>query len=90
MLSELILLSFDKIMQTHSYTVVILGTKEKRFAIYADPSIGRVLQIYLTDTEKPRPLTHDLTSVGNSHGMPWIGAVACITSVPPLVSLNPF
>jgi bifunctional DNase/RNase len=60
MLSELIQLSFDKIMQTRSYTVIILGTKEKRFAIYTDPSIGRTLQIFLTDAEKLRPLTHDL------------------------------
>ncbi len=62
MQSELILLSFDKIMQTRSYTVVILGSPEKRFAIYTDPSIGRTLQIYLTGAEKPRPLTHDLMS----------------------------
>lgn len=58
--SELVLLSFDKIMQTRSYTVVILGAPEKRFAIYTDPSIGRTLQIYLTGADKPRPLTHDL------------------------------
>lgn len=60
MLSELIQLSFDKIMQTRSYTVVVLGAKDKKFAIYTDPSIGRTLQIYLTGAEKPRPLTHDL------------------------------
>lgn len=60
MLDELVQLSFDKIMQTKSYTVVILSGNEKRFAIYTDPSIGRVLQLFLTGTEKPRPLTHDL------------------------------
>lgn len=59
MLAELIQLSFDKIMQTRAYTVIVLGTKEKRFAIYTDPSVGRILQLYLTDTTKPRPLTHD-------------------------------
>lgn len=63
MLSKLVQLSFDKIMQTRSYTVIILGTNEKRFAIYTDPSIGRTLQLYLTDAEKPRPLTHDLISM---------------------------
>lgn len=63
MLAEWVLLSFDKIMQTRTYTVVILGTKEKRFAIYTDPNIGRVLQLYLTDAEKPRPLTHDLMNL---------------------------
>ena|ERR1700722_6656663 len=60
MVSELIQLSFDKIMQTRAYTVVILGTKQKRFAIYMDTSIGRILQLHLTEKEKPRPLTHDL------------------------------
>lgn len=60
MLSEIIPLSFDKIMQTRAYTVVVLGTKEKKFAIYADPNVGRVLQMYLTETPKPRPLTHDM------------------------------
>lgn len=60
MLTELIQLSFDKIMQTRAYTVVILGAREKRFAIYTDPSIGRTLQMYLTGVEKQRPLTHDL------------------------------
>lgn len=60
MKSELIQLSFDKIMQTRSYTVVVLGARDKRFAIYADSSIGKMLQMYLTGVEKPRPLTHDL------------------------------
>lgn len=63
MISELVQLTFDKIMQTKSYTVVILGTKEKRFAIYTEPAIGRTLQLFLTGTEKPRPLTHDLISL---------------------------
>ena len=60
MFSELILLSFDKIMQTRAYTVVILSGEDKRFAIYTDPGIGKALQLFLTDVEKPRPLTHDL------------------------------
>lgn len=60
MLTKLIPLSFDKIMQTRAYTVVVLGNEEKKFAIYTDPSIGRTLQMFLTGAEKPRPLTHDL------------------------------
>lgn len=47
-------------MQTRAYTVVILSSPEKKFAIYTDPSIGKTLQLYLTDVEKPRPMTHDL------------------------------
>ncbi len=58
--NELIQLSFDKIMQTKAYTVVVLSARDKRFAIYTEPGIGRILQMYLTGTEKQRPLTHDL------------------------------
>ena len=60
MFSELIQLSFEKIMQTRSYTVVILSSQEKNFAIYTEPSIGKTLQLFLTEVESPRPLTHDL------------------------------
>ena len=60
MLNELVQLSFDKIMQTRTYTVVVLGARDKRFAIYTEPGIGRILQLYLTGAEKQRPLTHDL------------------------------
>lgn len=63
MTSELVQLSFDKIMQTKSYTVVILAAREKRFAIYTEPSIGKTLQLYLTGLGKSRPLTHDLMSL---------------------------
>lgn len=62
MLSELVQLSFDKIMQTRSYTVIVLKSKEKKFAIYVDPAVGKSLQNYLTDVEKPRPTTHDFLS----------------------------
>jgi len=60
MLKELVQLTFDKIMQTRAYTVVVLGARDKRFAIYTDPNIGKTLQMYLTGVERPRPLTHDL------------------------------
>lgn len=63
MLMELVQLSFDKIVQTRSYTMVVLGTPEKRFAIYVDPNVGRLLQTYLMGAERPRPLTHDLMDV---------------------------
>jgi hypothetical protein len=60
MFTELVQLAFDKIMQTRSYTVIVLKTKEKKFAIYVDPAVGKSLQTYLSEAEKPRPLTHDL------------------------------
>ncbi|MES2122491.1 MAG: bifunctional nuclease domain-containing protein [Chlamydiota bacterium] len=60
MSSELIPVSFNKIMQSRSYTVIILGTESKRFAIYTDPSVGRNIQSFLTEEKKPRPYTHEL------------------------------
>lgn len=60
MLGELIQLTFDKIMQTRTYTVIVLGCPSKKFAIYTDPNIGQRLQLFLTGTENQRPLTHEL------------------------------
>ena len=60
MATELIPVTFNKIMQSRSYTVIILGTDKKRFAIYTDPIVGRNIQSYLTEEHRPRPLTHDL------------------------------
>ena len=61
--SQLIQLSFDKIMQTRAYTVIILGANNKRFAIYMEPSVGRNIQMFLTGIERPRPITHDLIDI---------------------------
>lgn len=60
MLAELVKVQFDKIMQTRSYTVVVLMAAGKKFAIYTDPSIGQTLQVHLTGANNPRPQTHDL------------------------------
>lgn len=60
MFSEIIELSFDKIMQTRMYTVVVMNARGKKFAIYTEPTIGKILQSHLTGIEQPRPLTHDL------------------------------
>jgi bifunctional DNase/RNase len=63
MVSELIPITFHKVMQTRSYTVVVMKAEEKRFAIYVDPSIGRAIQMELIETKKARPLTHDLMNM---------------------------
>lgn len=57
---ELVQISFNKIMQSRAYTVVILGNETKQFAIYTDPLVGRNLQILLTQEPHKRPYTHDL------------------------------
>jgi len=58
--SELIPIQFNKIMQSPSYTVFILGTDTKQFAIYTSPHVGEQIQMHLADQVKPRPYTHDL------------------------------
>jgi bifunctional DNase/RNase len=60
MTSELIQLTFDKIMQTRAYTVIVLTALEKSFAIYMEPNTGKAMQLFLTEVESPRPLTHEL------------------------------
>ncbi len=55
-------LKIEKMLQTHAYCVVIMNGEGKRFALYVDPTIGNAMQMYLTGTAKPRPLTHDLLS----------------------------
>jgi len=57
---ELIPITFHKVLQSRSYTVVILGTSEKQFAIYVEPQVGKDIQIYLTQGKKERPSTHNL------------------------------
>lgn len=57
---ELVSLAFKKLMQSRSYTVILLGTEKKSFAIYTEPSVGKILQNYLTQEPKQRPYTFDL------------------------------
>jgi len=57
---ELVPLNFSKIMQSKSYTVVVLGDEKKRFAIYMEPQVGKTLLSFLTDEKRPRPLSHEL------------------------------
>ncbi|MFZ0564727.1 MAG: bifunctional nuclease domain-containing protein [Chlamydiales bacterium] len=57
---ELVPIKFEKVMQSRAYTCIVLGTDEKKFAIYTDSASGKAMQVYLTSSEKQRPLTHDL------------------------------
>lgn len=60
MFSELVQVSFDKIMQTSSYTVIVLKGANKKFAIYTKSGVGKQLQLFLTEAVSPRPLTIEL------------------------------
>ncbi len=59
---ELVQIKFDKVTQSASYTCVILGTDEKKFAIYTTPQSGRLMHSYLAPSKLERPYTHDLIS----------------------------
>lgn len=58
--AELVPVKFNKVMQSKSYTCIVLGTEAKKFGIYIDLISGKAMQMYLTETEKARPSTHDL------------------------------
>ncbi len=60
MTTELIPITFNKIMQSKSYTAIILGNEFKKFAIYVEPKVGKTLQLFFTDEKSERPLTHTL------------------------------
>ncbi|NGX50478.1 MAG: hypothetical protein K1060chlam2_00324 [Chlamydiae bacterium] len=57
---ELVPIQFNKILQSQSYTVFVLGTEDKQFAIYTSPHVGQNIQIDLAEQIKPRPHTNDL------------------------------
>ncbi len=59
-MSELVPLNFHKILQSRSYTVMIIGTDEKKFAIYAEPQVGYHLQVQIAQSRSTRPSTYDL------------------------------
>ncbi|SCA58703.1 hypothetical protein AB751O23_AL_00030 [Chlamydiales bacterium SCGC AB-751-O23] len=65
-MSDLLSIKCYKVLQTRSYTVVTLGNNDKKFAIYTEPAIGKTMQMHLTETENPRPLTHDLMNMAFS------------------------
>ncbi len=48
------------ILPANSGWAIFLGTEEKVFVIQVEHSIGAVIGMFLRETEKERPLTHDL------------------------------
>jgi bifunctional DNase/RNase len=62
MLQDYVQLAFDRIIQTHAYTAVVLRDKDLRFAIFSDSTVGRFLQLHLSGENRVRPQTHDLLS----------------------------
>lgn len=62
-MTELIPLKFDKILRSKSYSCIVLDSETKKFAIYTDLPSGKSMQMYLTETSRTRPSTHDLMAM---------------------------
>ena len=48
------------VLPTKEGCAVFLGNKEKVFIIYVDQTVGAAITMFMRDTPKERPLTHDL------------------------------
>jgi bifunctional DNase/RNase len=48
------------VLPFNSGRAVFIGNEEKVFVIYVDESVGAAISMFLNDTPKERPLTHDL------------------------------
>lgn len=57
---QLIPIRFYTVRPSKAYTCVVLGTDEKKFAIYTDLGSGHAMQTVITDSETSRPFTHEL------------------------------
>jgi len=58
---EVIAITVRAVFQTKEFgCVVFVGNDEKVFVIHVDPAIGVVIDMFLRDVQKERPLTHDL------------------------------
>jgi len=53
-------LSLAKIMQSKTYTAFVLQHDTKQFAIYAEPHVGKYIQMNLSGQTAQRPRTFDL------------------------------
>lgn len=67
-MSKFIPIISHKVVQSRSYTTLILGTENKAFAICMEPQVGKDLKVYLSGGKKRRPSSLNLLqSVLASH-----------------------
>lgn len=57
---DIIEVEIKRIVNTVAGCGIFLGTDEKVFVIYIEPSIGAAILMQMQHVQKPRPLTHDL------------------------------
>lgn len=58
------------VLPTSAGRAVFIGNDEKTFVIYVDESVGTAITMFMSNTPKERPLTHDLMG----HLMTAVGA----------------
>ena len=60
MKNDIIEVKVKGIIPTSRGCAVFLGNDDKIFTIYVDHSVGQAIAMFIQDTPKERPLTHDL------------------------------
>src|SRR5262245_56098484 len=60
MKNEVIPVEIRGILPANSGCAIFVGNNDKVFVIQVEPSMGAVIGMFLRDTPKERPLTHDL------------------------------
>ncbi len=53
MTPDLIPIEVKKIMQSHTYTLFLLGNSEKTFALYTSPQIGKSIKQGISGNREP-------------------------------------
>ncbi|MDA0348763.1 MAG: bifunctional nuclease family protein [Verrucomicrobia bacterium] len=57
---EVLPVTIKGLIPTSTGVAVFLGTEDKTFVIYIDPTVGQSLSLAINDVKRSRPLTHDL------------------------------
>lgn len=60
MKNDVVQIQVKGVLPTPNGCAVFLGNDEKTFVIYVDHSVGAAITMFLRNTPKERPLTHDL------------------------------
>ncbi len=60
---EVIPVDIKGLIPTNAGVAIFLGNEEKIFTIYVDHTVGAAIGMFMSNTEKERPLTHDLMAL---------------------------
>lgn len=60
MKDSLIAITNNKVYQSHNYTLFLLSTEQKKFAIFTEAHVGFFLQTQMPNKKELRPKTHTM------------------------------